>query len=264
MSIRKPITLITGASSGLGAALANVFAEHGHALAIVARGAAQLNELADKIEGRGRVRPQVLVSDLTREDAAARIAQQLHESGHEPQYVINNAGFGLLGPAATLDRNEQLAMIDVNVRVVTDLSLRFVDSLARHHGGILNMASIAGFMPGPGMAVYHATKAYILSFSEALHHELAPKGIRVTVLCPGPVDTKFQKFQIKAGIPEGYFPGLLSRSAGRVAREGYKGLMRGQRVVVPGSDNKVAVLLPRLLPRSWMLRLVRGSRPPLP
>jgi hypothetical protein len=253
MPTLKPITLITGASAGIGAALADVFADHGHTLALVARRAPRLKSLADAIEERGHARPRVLAVDLARADATARIAEDLRESGHEPQFVVNNAGFGLLGPAASLDRNEQLAMIDLNVRVLTDLSLRFVDSLERHKGGILNVASVAGFMPGPGMAVYHATKAYILSFSEALHRELAPKGIRVTALCPGPVNTEFQA---RAGIPEGYFPRLLARSAERIAREGYDGLMRGRRVVVPGSDNKVAALLPRLLPRGLMLKMV--------
>ena len=131
-------------------------------------------------------------------------------------------------------------MIDLNVRVLTELSLRFVDSLARHRGGILNVASVASFMPGPGMAVYHATKAYVLSFSEALHRELGGQGVRVTALCPGPVETEFMA---RAGIPENYFPHFLSRSAERVAQEGYDGLMRGRRVVIPGSNNKLAALL---------------------
>src|SRR5262249_52460272 len=126
-------------------------------------------------------------------------------------------------------------------------------------GGILNVASIAGFLPGPGMTVYHATKAYVVSFSEALHHELKSRGIRVTVLCPGPVVTEFQA---RAGIPEGYFPRILARSAERVARDGYDGLMRGQRLVIPGTENKVAAFLPRLLPRALVLRLTRGGKAP--
>jgi short-subunit dehydrogenase len=253
----KPVTLITGASAGIGAALADVFADRGHELVLVARRAPQLKAVAGAIEDRGRARPQVLAIDLALADATDRIADELHERGLTPQFVVNNAGFGLLGGAANLDRARQLAMIDLNARVFTDLSLRFVDSLAQHRGGILNVASVAGFMPGPGMAVYHATKAYVLSFSEALHHELAPKGVRVTVLCPGPVETEFQAI---AGIPQGYFPRGLARSADRVAREGYEGLMRGKRVVVPGSDNKVAALLPRLLPRSLMLKIMNARR----
>jgi short-subunit dehydrogenase len=257
MASLKPVTLITGASAGIGAALAHVFADHGHALVLVARRALQLKAIADAIEERGHARPRVVAADLNDADAAARIEAELREAGEEPQFVVNNAGFGLLGPAASLDREEQLAMIDLNARVLTDLSLRFIDSLARHKGGILNVASVASFMPGPGMAVYHATKAYVLSFSEALHRELKPKGVRVTALCPGPVETEFQA---RAGMPQDYFPRFLARSAERVAREGYDGLMRGKRVVVPGSDNKVAALLPRLLPRGLVLAMVRISQ----
>ena len=192
MAALKPVTLITGASAGIGAALAHQFASNGHELVLVARRAAQLNELAGAIEARGLPRPQVIAADLTKSDAPAMIADELRARGLEPNFVVNNAGFGLVGTAAELDRAEQLAMIDLNARTLTDLSLRFVDSLARHRGGILNVASVASFMPGPGLAVYYATKAYVLSFSEALHHELEPKGIRVTALCPGPVATEFQ------------------------------------------------------------------------
>ena len=252
---RKPVVLITGASAGIGAALADVFADNDHALVLVARRAPQLKALADAIEERGRVRPLVIATDLSQPEAAARIEDELLESGVEPQFLVNNAGFGLFGPAASLDRERQLAMIDLNARMLTDLSLRFIESLARHKGGILNVASVASFMPGPSMAVYHATKAYVLSFSEALHRELSPRGIRVTALCPGPVETEFIA---RAGVPQGTFPNFLIRTAERVANEGYDGLMRGKRVVVPGSTNKAAAFLPRLLPRGLVLRLVRA------
>ena len=144
--------------------------------------------------------------------------------------------YGLFGTADKLDRAAQLAMIDLNVRALTDLSLAFIDSIERRGGGILNVASVAGFLPGPGMAVYYATKAYVLSFSEALHHELAPRGVRVTVLCPGPVPTEFQA---RAGVSSETLSPLLTRSAGRVAADGYRGLKEGRRVVVPGFANKV-------------------------
>jgi short-subunit dehydrogenase len=250
MAPPRPVTLITGASAGIGAALAEEFSGRGHALALVARRAPQLEALADRIEQSCGVRPLVIAADLTRRDAAVRIAEVLREAGCEPQFVVNNAGFGLLGLAARLDRAEQLAMIDLNARVLTELSLRFVDSLARHRGGILNVASVVAFMPGPGMAVYYATKAYVLSFSEALHRELKPRGVRVTALCPGPVPTEFQA---RAGIQQAAIPPRLSHSAQRIAREGYDGLMRGRRVVVPGSANRIAAALPRLLPRALVL-----------
>jgi short-subunit dehydrogenase len=253
-STLKPVTLITGASGGIGAELARVFARNDHALALVARRAPQLKALADSIASAGQARPLVIATDLARADAVAHIAAELHAAGLEPQYVVNSAGFGLLGQAAELDRADQLAMIDLNVRVLTELSLRFIESLARHRGGILNVASVAGFMPAPGMAVYHATKAYALSLSEALHHELGSRGVRVTVLCPGPVETEFQA---RAKMPAHYFPNLLLRSTERVAREGYDGLMQGRRVVVPGSDNKVLSLLPRFLPRRLVLAFMQ-------
>lgn len=256
MADLKPVTVITGASAGIGATLAEVFAEHDHEIVLIARRAPQLKALADRIAETGKPRPHVMVVDLARPDATVRIADELRQEGLEPEYMVNNAGYGLLGPAAKLDRTEQLAMIDLNMKTTTDLSLRFMDSLVRRKGGILNVASVAAFFPGPGMAVYHATKAYMLSFSEALHYEMKGQ-VRVTALCPGPVDTEFQA---RAGLPQGHFPKVLSRSAERVAREGYEGLMAGKRVVVPGSANKVLVFLPRLMPRAWALALTKGGK----
>ncbi|MGC1237112.1 MAG: SDR family NAD(P)-dependent oxidoreductase, partial [Xanthobacteraceae bacterium] len=159
----KPVVLITGASSGIGAALAKVFAAHGHEIALVARRQDRLEALAGEIAAPGRPRPTLNTVDLERRDGASAIAAELSSLGLEPAIVVNNAGFGLRGAAATLSRDEQLAMIDLNVRALTELSLMFVDSLARHRGGILNVASLAAFLPGPGMAVYYASKAYVLS-----------------------------------------------------------------------------------------------------
>ena len=185
-SEKRPVTLITGASAGIGAALAHRFAANGHELVLVARREQALAAVADAIAATGRPRPTVLRADVARADAAQEIAAALAARDLEPDTVVNNAGFGLIGAADTLDRAEQLAMIDLNVRALTDFSLAFLDSLERRKGGILNVASIAGFLPGPGMAVYYATKAYVISFSEALHQELKPRGVRVTVLVPGP------------------------------------------------------------------------------
>ncbi len=257
MPLFKPVTVITGASSGIGAALARVFAEHGHEVALVARREAQLAALADEIAATGRPRPRVVPVDLARADAPARISHELISHGLEPAIVVNNAGFGLLGVATELDRAEQLAMIDLNARTLTDLSLRWIDSVTRHRGGILNVASLAGFIPGgPNMAVYFATKAYALSFSEALHSELKPKGVRVTVLAPGPVPTEFQG---RAGIRPRKRD-LLTVSPERAAREGYAGFARGRRVVVPGLGNKFVAFLPRIMPRSLILSVIHASQ----
>jgi short-subunit dehydrogenase len=247
----RPITLLTGASAGIGIALAHEFANHGHELVLVARREQRLNALADVIAATGRPRPVLLAIDLQSAEAGPRIAAALNEQGLEPNFVVNNAGFGLVGLAAELDIAEQRDMIDVNVSALTDLSLRFVPSLERYQGGILNVASIAGFMPGPRSAVYYATKAYVLSFTEALHQELAPRGIRVTALCPGPVPTEFQA---RAGVPGAHGPALLTRSAEEVARDGYRGFIDGHRVVVPGFGNRLLTVAARLVPRRYLLK----------
>jgi short-subunit dehydrogenase len=254
MAKARPVTLITGASSGIGAEIARVFAAHGHELVLVARREAELRLLADEIGKTASYRPTILAFDLTRQDAVAQISDALRDLDLEPQFVVNSAGFGILGHAAELDSSLQLRMIDLNVRALTDLSARFTDSLERNRGGILNVASVLAFLPGPEMAVYHATKSYVLSFSEALHEELGAKRIRVTTLCPGPVDTQFQ---VRA---DGNLARRLVRSAERVAREGYEGLMSGQRVVVPGTITRIFSILSRLVPRSVMFDLLTSSR----
>jgi short-subunit dehydrogenase len=253
----KPVVLITGASSGIGVALARVFAahqhEHGHELALVARRQDRLDALAEEIAATGQPRPTVIVVDLERRDGASAVAAELSSLGLEPAIVVNNAGFGLRGAAAALSRDEQLAMIDLNIRALTELSLMFVDSLARHRGGILNVASLAGFLPGPGMAVYYASKAYVLSFSEALHRELSERGVRVTALCPGPVPTEFQARA--GGMQDNAAVRALELSAERVAQIGYEAFMAGQRVVIAGIGNRIAVSLMRLVPNALLLRL---------
>jgi hypothetical protein len=254
MAELKPIVLVTGASAGLGAALAEAFAERGHSVVLVARREAQLNDVADGIAAKGFERPRVIALDLALPEAGDRLERALQDAGLEPEIVVNNAGFGLLGPAAKLDRAQQLAMVDLNVRIATDLALRFTDSLARRKGGILNVASVLGFLPGPGMAVYHATKAYLVSFSLALHQEMKAKGIRVTVLCPGPIETEF------AVRPVGYFARRLTRPLEHVVRHGIAGFLSGEPVVVPGKDNKVLTVLARLLPRWLTLSMVGNSK----
>ncbi|HRO01700.1 SDR family oxidoreductase [Nitrobacter sp.] len=248
-----PVTLITGASSGIGAEFARVFAANGHRLALVARRADRLHALAAEIVASGRMAPIVISCDLGETGAAERIAAALTAEGVEVKYLVNNAGYGLSGHAAELDHADQLAMIDLNVRALTDLSLRFSESLIRLRGGILNVGSIAGFLPGPGMAVYYASKAYVLSFSEALRGELGPRGVHVTVVCPGPVPTEFQA---RAGVKSSFHSSILQVSAKDVALEGYRGLMADKRAVLPGLGGKMLPLLLRLVPRDAVLRAV--------
>jgi len=247
------ITLITGASAGIGYELAKTFADAGHRLALVARRDDRLQALSDEIVAMGGERPIVIACDLQNSDSCQLIIKALQAEEVEVEYLVNNAGFGLFGEARDLDRVEQLAMTDVNVRALTDLCLSFSEHLIRNRGGILNVASLAGFLPGPRMAVYYATKAYVLSFSEALHAELGAKGVRVTVLCPGPVPTEFQG---RAGITPGFDSAVLNISASQVARVGFEGLMAGKRLVLPGFGMKIIPFLLRFVPRGVVLHLV--------
>jgi short-subunit dehydrogenase len=247
------VTLITGASAGIGTELARVFASHGHRLALVARRTDRLVALAAELGATGGSAPIVIPCDLEQPDCGDQIANALAAAGVEVEFVVNDAGFGLFGRAVELDRSEQLGIIAVNIRAMTDLSLRFSEQLIRHRGGILNVASIAGFLPGPGMAVYYASKAYVLSFTEALRGELAPRGVRVTVLCPGPVPTEFQA---RAGFEPGFDSAVLNVSPADVAQAAYRGLMADKRAVLPGLGIKVVPLLLRLFPRGFILAAV--------
>src|SRR5205809_3209776 len=247
------VTLITGASAGIGTELARLFASKGHRLALVGRRADRLAILAGEIVAAGGAPPLLIPCDLEHRDAGDRIAAALAAEGVEVEFLVNNAGFGLYGRAIELDREEQLGIIAVNILAMTDLSLRFSDHLIRHRGGILNLGSLAGFLPGPGMAVYYASKAYVLSFSEALRQELAPHGVRVTTLCPGSVSTEFQA---RAGIKPGFEHEILNVSAPDVAQAGYRGLMANKSAVLPGLGTKLVPFLLRLFPRGFILAAV--------
>jgi hypothetical protein len=249
----RPIVLITGASSGIGVALARVFARNGHELALVARRKARLDALADEIAQSSGKRPLVIVADLARPDVPTKIAHALIDADAEPQYVVNNAGFGMFAHAAEGDRARQLVMIDVNMRALTALSLMFLPSLQRRKGGVLNVGSMAGFMPGPGMAVYYASKAFVRSLTDSLHREWRQRGIRVTNLAPGPVPTEFGR---RAGVQADTAPELLTQPADYVAELGYRGLMQGRALVVPGTLNRIAIALSRFIPRTLLIGAV--------
>jgi uncharacterized protein len=251
--VTECVTLITGASSGIGAEMARIFAANGHRVVLVARRADRLTALASEIAAGGGATPIVIPCDLAQADGGDRIAAALAAEGVEVQYLVNNAGYGLFGNAIERDRAEQLGIIAVNIRTLTDLTLRFADQLIKHRGGILNVGSIAGFLPGPGMAVYYASKAYVLSFSEAMRGELAPRGVRVTALCPGPVPSEFQA---RAGFLPGLDSAILNVSPADVAKAGYRGLMANKRIVMPGLGVKIVPFLLRLFPRGFILAAV--------
>jgi short-subunit dehydrogenase len=248
--VAERVTLITGASAGIGTELARLFASKGHRVVLVARRADRLTTLAGEIVAAGGAAPIVIACDLTQMGAADTIAEALTAASVEVEYVVNNAGFGVFGKAIQRDRADQLDMIMVNIRALTDLSLRFADQLIRHRGGLLNMGSIAAFLPGPGMAVYYASKAYVLSFSEAMRAELAPHGVRVTVVCPGPVPSEFQA---RAGFAPGFDSVILNVSPADVAKQAYDGLMANKRAVLPGLGIKIVPFLLRFFPRSFVL-----------
>ena len=252
-----PTALVTGASSGIGREITKLLAQDGYDLVLVARGAGKLEELARDLTADSHVRVQVLPKDLADPDAPAAIAAALAAAGVAIDVLVNNAGFGVYGPFAETSGAEELELLRVNVLAPTDLTKRFLPGmLSRRRGAILNVASTAAFQPGPLMAVYYASKAYLLSFSEALANELAGSGVTVTALCPGPTITNFQK---KAGMETTrLFSSPLVMDARRVALAGIAGMKRGQSIVVPGILNKLLVQSVRLSPRRLVTRVARA------
>lgn len=250
---QQDVTLITGASGGIGADLARVFAGKGHHVALVARGGERMALLADELEAAGARRPLIVEADLSRASAADDLLAQMDRRGVRVTNLVNNAGFGLIGRAADLDRGEQVRMIDLNVRTLTDLSLAFLPALRNARGGLMNVASTAAFYAGPGMAVYYATKAFVLSFSQALAHELKEEGVRVTALCPGPTKTEFFS---RAGVGESPFGAMPLASSMAVAQAGYRGFMRGRTVVVPGLFNTLLTATSGLQPRAFSMPVI--------
>src|SRR3954469_7295957 len=244
-----PVTLITGASAGLGAEFARHCAKRGEALVLVARRRDRLEALAAEIGGA----PHILVADLAEADAALGLIAAVEAEGLSVSTLINNAGFGLAGQFAAQPLGRLDEMIDLNVRTLVDLCNLVLPAMqARGRGAILNLASTAAFQPGPNMAVYYASKAFVLSFTEALHHELKGSGIRVSALCPGPTESECGEVSgSKSAALE-----RIKRPADFVVRVGLAGLDRNKAVVVPGLPNKVTSQMSRFLPRAAMRRIV--------
>lgn len=246
----RPLALVTGASEGIGLELARLLAAGGHDLALVARRGKRLEALADDIAAAGRPRPLVLSHDLAAAGAIERLCADLDAAGARVELLVNNAGYGLHGAAAALDREAQLGIVDLNIRALTDLTLRFLPQIVAARGKILQVASLAAFLPGPHMAVYYASKAYVLSFSEALAEELKATGVTVTALCPGPVATGFQA---RAGLDATLFRLMAPATARDVAEAGYAGMMKGKRVVAPGRLGGLSAFAARIAPRALLL-----------
>ncbi len=246
-----PAVLVTGASSGIGEQLAYQFAADGSQLVLTGRSTDDLARVAAAIIAAGGTAPLCIPLDLAERDAADRLATAVHDAGLVVRDLVNNAGFGLAGKAAELPRQGQLAILDVNCRALLDLTLAFLPDITQTKGGILNVASVAAFTAGPGLAVYYASKAFVVSFSRALRFELKPNGIRVTALCPGPTATKFGE---RAGFGGSVFSSFAARlDAEAVARAGLTGYRAGRAVVVPGMLNKALVGAVSILPPALVL-----------
>jgi short-subunit dehydrogenase len=249
----KQTALITGASSGIGLDLAHLFAEDGHDVVLVARSEDKLRALAEELVTKHGIAAHVVVADLTKAEAP----REVFERAPAVDILVNNAGFGTSGKFAETDLRAELDMIQVNIAALTHLTKLFLPPmLQRGRGRILNVASTASFQPGPLMAVYYATKAYVLSFSDAIGEELRGTGVTVTALCPGPTATGFQK-TAELGT-EALLKIMRPVSSMDVARAGYRALMRGKRVEVPGMKNKLGVQSIRITPRALATKVVRA------
>lgn len=247
--------LITGASNGIGYELAKLFARDGYHLVLVARNREKLSELADQMKEQHRTNSTVIAKDLAIPGAPREIIAELREKNLSIDILINNAGFGLYGAFADIETSEILSMIQVNITALTELTQLLLPGMkARKSGKILNVASTAAFQPGPLMAVYYATKAYVLSFSEAIGNELQPYGITVSALCPGPTDTGFEK---RAKLEQSKLFQGVNMDAGTVARIGYEGLFKAEPVVIPGWKNRLLAFSVRFTPRSFITKIVR-------
>ena len=247
----KKVALVTGASAGLGVEFARQLSERGHRLVLAARRKERLEGLAAEL-GKARA----VAIDLSKKDAAAKLMADLEANGEEIDLLVNNAGFGLIGRFAKADAKRVRQMIDLNVGTLTDLcravAPRMIDGKS---GGIINVASTAAFQPGPNMAVYFATKAFVLSLTEALHEELKPHGVHVTCLCPGPTRTEFGDVAGFGG--NGMFDRVAMESP-EVVAAGLEGFDKNKAVVVPGLVNKIGASSTRFAPRS-VVRKIAGA-----
>ena len=251
----KETVLVTGASSGIGLELAKCFAEDGARLVLTARNADALESLAAELHRAHATDAVVLPADLSLPETPEKIFQELEGRGVTVDVLVNNAGFGLWGRFAGLPLQRQLEMLQVNVTALVQLTGLFLPGMVqRRRGGILNVASVAGFLPGPGMAIYYASKAAVVSFTEALAREVAGTNVTATVLCPGPTVSNFGNV---ANFPEKVHLVRVSKmSAKAVARDGFRAFRRKRVLAVPGIQNRMIVLMTRCLPRRLTRKLV--------
>jgi short-subunit dehydrogenase len=254
------IALVTGASSGLGAEFAKLFARDKHDVFLVARRLDRLQELAKELSERHGIKAQVFAADLAAEDGPARVVAEAARLGLEIDFLVNNAGFGSSGAFATSDPARELGMVQVNIRALVELTHAFVGPMvARKRGRILNLGSTAGFQPGPFMATYYASKAFVNLFTEALAYELRGTGVTATVSCPGATATEFAAV---AGNEKSRLFRMGAASATTVARQAYRAMMAGRPMIVHGLKNKVAVQGVRFSPRAAITAIAAALNPP--
>jgi uncharacterized protein len=247
----KKVALITGASAGLGVEFARQLSKSGHALVLAARRKDRIEALAEEL-GNARA----VAIDLSKANAAEKLVADLDAAGERIELLVNNAGFGLIGRFAELDPKRLGQMIDLNIATLTDLCRAVAPGMIkRRSGGIINVASTAAFQPGPNMAVYFATKAYVLSFTEALHEELKPHGVKVSCLCPGPTHTEFGEV---AGFGGNATFDRVAMEAPEVVEAGLGGLEKNHAVIVPGLVNKIVAASTRFAPRP-VVRKIAGA-----
>jgi uncharacterized protein len=253
--------LVTGASYGIGLDLAECFAKDGYNLILTARSAAALEEAARKLSGQYKIMATSIACDLGSPGGGAKLAKEIAAKSLAVDVLVNNAGYGIAGGLENSKADEQLGMIDLNIRALLELTQIYWPSMMKaKRGGVLNVASTAAFQPGPLMAVYYASKAFVLSFSEALWKEAEGHGVHVSCLCPGPTVSKFRE---RAGTGKT----RLSRAGApmpsmTVAKQGYRGFQNNTRVVVTGSRNKLLASLAPFLPRKSLLNIVFNMQSP--
>jgi uncharacterized protein len=250
----QPAIVVTGASGGIGREIAKVAASEGGPVVLIARSADALAGTAEEVRAAGG-RPLTLVLDLSRPEAPAEVERFLDAEGLVCDVLVNNAGYGLLGSAATLPREDQLGIVDLNIRALTDLTLRFLPGMmVRRRGGVINLGSVASFLPGPNMAVYYASKAFVRSFSEALSQEVRGRGVTVTCVAPGPVSTEFLT---RSGAKRAHMFKLVPKmTAERVAISGWRAFKRGRRIVVPGASASLSAWGAAYMPHMLTLPVV--------
>ncbi|MEJ0027760.1 MAG: SDR family oxidoreductase [Rhizomicrobium sp.] len=253
--------LVTGASMGIGVELARCFAEGGYDLILTARSADALEKLAGELAAKHKIKTTAIAADLGVVGAASVLADTIRARGLGVDVLVNNAGYGIAGAYAGSDLKDEMGMIDLNIRALAELTHAFWPRMLSYgRGGVLNVASTAAFQPGPLMAVYYASKAFVLSFSEALWKEAEGTGVHVSCLCPGPTESNFRA---RAGTGKTKLSNLgTPMSSATVARMGYRGFQKNRRIVVTGARNRMLATLAPFLPRTTLLGIVHNMQSP--